>query len=380
LEVLRDENFRSLWGMRVGAVTNHTGRTKDGTHLLDLLRAHPKVRLEALFGPEHGIWGDRPAGEEVESRLDPETGVKVWSLYGRTRKPTPDMLEGLDVLVFDVQDVGARFYTFLSTMSLAMEAAFQAGIPFFVLDRPNPITGTHIEGPVLRTRFSSFVGLHPIPIRHGMTLGELALMIADRWLSVRGKLEVVRMEGWRRDMWWEETGWPWRNPSPNMPSPSAALCYPGTCLAEGTNLSEGRGTEEPFERIGAPWVRGSELAEELNARGLDGIVFRPISFVPEPLPSAPNPKYKGVKCEGVLLAVTDKEAFQPVRTGVHILSAVGKLFPEFTFYDDRFDRLAGTEDLRRAIVDGRDPEDIVAGWEDELEAFQDLRKEYLLYT
>jgi len=380
LEVLRDENFRSLWGMRVGAVTNYTGRTRDGTHLMDLLRAHPKVRLEALFGPEHGIWGDRPAGEEVGSCLDPEVGVKVWSLYGRTRKPTPDMLEGLDVLVFDVQDVGARFYTFLSTMSLAMEAAFQAGIPFFVLDRPNPITGTHIEGPVLEMRFSSFVGLHPLPIRHGMTLGELALMIADRWLSVRGKLEVVRMEGWRRDMWWEDTGWPWRNPSPNMPSPSAALCYPGTCLAEGTNLSEGRGTEVPFEQMGAPWIRGSQLAEELNARGLDGIVFRPVSFVPEPLPSAPNPKYRGIRCEGVLLEVKDKDAFQPVRTGVHILSAVGKLFPEFTFYEDRFDRLAGTEDLRMALEDGRDPEDIVAGWKDGLEAFQDLRIEYLLYT
>ena len=224
LEVLWDRDFRPLWGMRVGAITNPTGRTYEGEHLIDLLMAHPKVHLMALFGPEHGLRGDRPDGEAVGSGRDPETGVQVWSLYGDVRKPTPEMLEGLDALVFDVQDVGARFYTFLATMSLGMEAAFEAGIPFFVLDRPNPITGVHVEGNVLDPRFSSFVGPHPIPIRHGMTLGELAWMIAEKWLSVRGDLQVVRTEGWRRRMWWEDTGWPWRNPSPNMPS-SFCLLY-----------------------------------------------------------------------------------------------------------------------------------------------------------
>jgi len=379
MEVLRDRDFRPLWGMRVGAITNPTGRTYEGEHLIDLLRAHPKVRLIALFGPEHGLRGDRPDGEAVESGRDPETRVQVWSLYGDARKPTPEMLEGLDALVFDVQDVGARFYTFLATMSLAMEAAFEAGMPFFALDRPNPITGVHVEGNVLDPRFSSFVGPHPIPIRHGMTLGELSGMIAREWLSAQGELQVVRMEGWGRRMWWEETGWPWRSPSPNMPSPSAALCYPGTCLAEGTNLSEGRGTERPFEQVGAPWIRGEELACELNRRGLEGVRFEPVAFIPESLPSAPHPKYKGIRCEGVRFRVMDRKAFRPVRTGLHMLAVVRERFPDFAFLEDRFDRLAGTDRLRKALQEGKDPDEIAAGWEGEVEAFLRLREGYLLY-
>src|SRR5512133_1953917 len=304
LEVLAAGRFRALAGRRVGLVCNPTAVTRDLVHAADLLHAASGVRLAALFGPEHGVRGDAQYMAAVGGERDPRTGLPVHSLYGETAeslKPAPEALRGLDALVFDIQDVGARYYTYQATMMLCMEAAAAARLAFVVLDRPNPLGGLAVEGPRLRPGFESFCGLHDLAVRHGMTVGELALLFrAERKLEL--ELEGVLCEGWRRGVGYRGTGLPWVFPSPNMPTPETALVYPGMCLLEGTNLSEGRGTTRPFELFGAPWLDSGRLADELRALKLPGVAFRPVSFQPA------FDKHAGKRCHGAELFVTDRTA------------------------------------------------------------------------
>ena len=383
-DVLLESRFDLIKGKRVGLVTNHTAILSDGRHLADALRGHPDVDLVVLFGPEHGIRGDAPDGAAIRDSIDPAIGVPAYSLYGAIRKPTPEMLKSVDVLLFDIQDIGARFYTYISTMSYAMEAAAEQGIPFVVLDRPNPIRGSWAEGFLRVDSLSSFVGLHPIPIAHGMTIGELAsLFNGQKWLAngVSALLTVVQMENWDRNLWYDQTGLKWVRPSPNMASLQTAVVYPGTCLVEGTNLSEGRGTERPFEMLGAPFVDGARWAERLNAAGLPGVTFGPATFTPKAIPNVTNnPKYRNLECRGISIAVTDRDRFEPVRTGVHILAAAKELFADsLRWRQSSLDRLAGTADLRLRLEAGAAPEEIVAAWSEDVRHFLEMRRPYLLY-
>lgn len=383
-DVLLERQFDIIQGKRIGLVTNQSAVLADGRHLADALFENKKTKLVALFGPEHGIRGDAPDGRSVQHGRDSKTGLPIYSLYGKTTKPTDEMLKDIDILIFDIQDVGVRFYTFESTLSMAMEAAAERGIPFVVLDRPNPIRGTWIEGFVRLDSLTSFVGLHPTPIAHGMTVGELATMFNEEgWLKngIKANLTVVRMEGWRRSMWFDESGLTWIKPSPNMATLKTAVVYPGTCLIEGTNLSEGRGTERPFEFLGAPFVKGTKWADALNSQKLPGVVFKAVTFTPQDIPNvANNPKHRGTACEGIALEVVDRNIYEPVRTAVYILSSAKKLFGEdFQWRTASIDRLAGTPVLRRSIDAGEPPQKIVEGWTTEVERFTKMRKKYLLY-
>lgn len=362
LNILLSERLGLVLDRRVGLITNRSAVTADARPgIAAMLTAG--VKLTALFAPEHGVRGDLAAGQTVPSSTDPETGAAVYSLYGANKKPSRQMLDGLDVLIFDIQDVGARFYTFLSTMAYAMEAAAENAIPFVVLDRPNPIGGLAVEGPILEPAFSSFVGLYPIPVRAGRTIGELALMFNSKF-GIGAPLEMIPMDGWRRSMWFDDTGLPWVPPSPGIPDLATATVYPGTCLVEGTNLSEGRGTPAPFRTIGAPWIDGDRLAVALNASGIEGAVFETARFVPS------ASKFAGTPCGGIKATVTDREAFRPVSAGVKIIELARRLWPdEFSFNppgpDGRhfFDLLAGTDSVRLSLEKGFSAEEIVRGWD-----------------
>ncbi len=344
-EVLIEKHVVLLAGKNVGVICNQTSVLPAGPYLVDTL-LHLGIHVTTLFSPEHGIRGSVPAGETVGNEIDPKCQLPVYSLFGKTQKPTPDMLKNVDVLVFDLQDVGARFYTYASTMALAMSAAAENGKPFIVLDRPNPINGVDVEGPILDTAFRSFVGMFPIPIRHGMTLGELAKMIVgEHWLGekLHPELTVIPMEGWNRWMWYDDTKLPWVPPSPNIKTLRAATVYPGTCLFEGTNVSEGRGTEHPFEYVGAPWIDGDSLASGMNDAGLSGVHFEPIRFVPDSdSVAAPNPKYSQEKCGGVYLHVTDRSRFHPVEAGLKLIGQIAKMYrPKLITRQGVFHRLLG---------------------------------------
>lgn len=383
---LRDAGFADLDGLRIGLVTNHTARvdTEDGgaAHLIDRLHAAPNVELAALFGPEHGLRGTAEAGAAVEGGTDPATGVPVFSLYGATRTPPLESLAGLDALVFDMQDVGARFYTYISTMGYAMQAAARAGLPFVVLDRPNPLGGA-AGGFVLEPEHQSFVGMYPVPIRHGLTTGELARMIAgERWLPGLDSLDlrVIEMAGWRRDMRWPETGLPWIPTSPNVPDFETALVYPGAALFEGTAASEGRGTETPFQLVGARWLDAEALADTLRARNLPGVRFEAARFTPRSIPGvAASPKFEGEAVAGVRIVVTGPAAVRPVALGVHLLHAAYHQRPAGFFDAGWLTKLAGTDRLRRMLEAGASPEAIIAAWQDEVAGFERARAPYLLY-
>ena len=376
LEVLLQEPPALLRGKGIGLITNPTGVDRELRSGIDLIARHPALRLVALFGPEHGVRGDAQAGEHVQASRDVATGLPVFSLYGEHREPTAAMLDGIDVLVFDIQDVGARFYTYPYTLAGALRAARRAGIPVVVLDRPNPVGGLKVEGPVLEPELASFVGEFPIPIRHGMTLGELARLFNDAF-DIHAQLHVIPVEGWRRAAAEPGGALPWVPPSPNMPTPDTARVYPGTALFEGTNVSEGRGTTRPFETIGAPFIDADVLARHMNALDLPGVVFRPAWFTPT------FSKHAGLLCGGVQLHVTDADAFLPVRTGLALLKAIHDLYPAgFRFAPGTpsfFDRLAGNAWIRQAIVHGDSVEAIEARWQPGLRRFEQLRARYLLY-
>jgi len=382
---LADEDFASIAGYRVGLVTNHTA-TVGEEHLADVIDQSGVIELAALFGPEHGIRGDAPAGEQIDDDIDEQTGVTVYSLYGETRKPTPEMLEGVEILIFDIQDVGARFYTYISTMGYAMQAAAEEGIPFIVLDRPNPLGGEHVEGFMLEEGFESFVGLYPIPVMHGMTIAELAEMIAAADMIdglERLDLHIIPMIGWNRNMYWPDLELEWNPPSPNIPDFETALIYPGACFFEGTNASEGRGTYEPFKQVGAPWIDAQELADDMNARNLPGLQFEPVSFTPESIEGmAVNPKFEGEEVHGVQYVITDVQSVRPVEAGVHLLHAFLQQAPDRDdfFRVDAINRLAGTDQLKQMLLDDYSPEEIIAEWSDALDNFKTMRETYLHYN
>ncbi|SEI86654.1 Uncharacterized conserved protein YbbC, DUF1343 family [Bhargavaea ginsengi] len=372
VDVLLDEQKHLIEGKRVGLITNPTGVDKGLNSIVDLLHNDPDVELTALYGPEHGVRGDAQAGQYVEYYIDEVTGLPVYSLYGQTRKPTPEMLENVDVLVFDIQDVGTRFYTYIYTMALAMEAAEEQDIPFIVLDRPNPLGGEKVEGPVLDPEFASFVGQYAIPLRHGMTVGELAKLFNAEF-GIGAELTVVEMKKWKRKSYFDETGLPFVLPSPNMPTLETALAYPGTALIEGTNVSEGRGTTKPFELIGAPFINSTELAAELNALELPGVSFRAASFTPM------FSKHADTLSHGIQVHITDRDDYKPVETGLHIVKTIHDLYPEDVTLTSFFDNLIGNGWIREGIENGMSVEEMKAEWEEELKAFKDVRKRYLLY-
>jgi uncharacterized protein YbbC (DUF1343 family) len=354
-------------GKRVGLITNQTGVDSRLESTAERLARYSEVRLTALFAPEHGIAGSAQAGEHVSG------GTEYFSLYGDRRAPTPEMLSRVDVLIYDIQDVGVRFYTYISTLLEAMKAASRQRIPFMVLDRPNPIGGDRVEGPVLEPGFESFVGIHRLPIRYGMTAGELAGLLKDE-LGLDLVLWVVPMVNWDRRQGWPAGGLEWITPSPNMPTLRTAEVYPGTCLIEGTNLSEGRGTTRPFELIGAPWLQARPLAGLLNGYGLPGVVFRPQPFRPT------FSKYAGQECQGIQIHVVDSRSFRPIETTLHLLREVLNLHPtEFQFHDTTFDRLAGNSWVRTMLLETRAPEAVAERWSKDLEEFRKRRAPYLLY-
>ena len=369
IDVLRGEGFARLRGARVALLTNQTGRARDGARTLDLLWAAPGVELRAVLSPEHGFRGD--LDEAVPDAREPATGLPIHSLYGATRRPTARMLDGVDTIVVDLQDVGARFYTYATTMAYAMEAAAARGLRVVVLDRPNPITGEAVEGPPLDAGEQGFTGYLSLPVRHGLTLGELArLFNAERALGV--ELEVVGLEGWRRELWFDETGLPWVDPSPNIRTVTQAALYPGIGAIEGANLSVGRGTDTPFERLGAPWVDGAALARALNARRLPGVRFYPVAFTPR------SSRYAGEPCGGVQIIVTDRDALRPVRLGLEVAAALQRLHGD-RFETDGTVHLLGSRAALERIRTGEDPAAVAAAWAAGERAWRRRRAPYLLY-
>jgi uncharacterized protein YbbC (DUF1343 family)/CubicO group peptidase (beta-lactamase class C family) len=371
LDVLEQEKFQPLAGKRIGLITNHTGVDREGRRNVDLM-AQAGVKVAALFSPEHGFMGreDHPG---IQDSTDAATGLKIFSLYGRTERPTPQMLEGLDALVYDIQDVGARFYTYDTTMAYAMEAAAKAGLPFYVLDRPNPITGTHVEGPLLDASNTSFVGYFPgLPVRHGMTVGELARLFNGE-KKIGANLTVIPMQDWHRGDWLDSTGVSWINPSPNMRSLNAALLYPGLCLLESSrNFSLGRGTDAPFEQIGADFIGGRELAAYLNQRQIPGVRVYPTHFTPT------ESNFKGVRIEGVRFVVTNRDLFDSTRLGLELAAAVNKLYPgKLDISLSR--RLIGSDDVIKRLQAGDDPRLIEESLTDSVASFVKLREPFLLY-
>lgn len=364
-------------GKRLGIITNHTAYNNDGTFIVDVLKGIAGVTVTALFSPEHGLRGKGQEGEKIESQTDPVYQLPVYSLYGQTLKPTHEMLRDIDVLVFDIQDIGARFYTYIYTMSLAMEAAAENGKSFVVLDRPNPINGYNVQGNVLEQGSASFVGLYPIPVRHGMTAGELAKMFNEQgWLAgrVKADLFVIPMKGWRRRMWYDQTGLRFIKPSPNMPDLETAAVYPGLCLLEGTNVSEGRGTKRPFRQFGAPWIDDERLAERLNKLNLPGMRFEPVRFTPT------SSKYQGQECNGVRIVVTERDRLEPYYSGIRIINEICRMYPgNFQWKARHFDRLCGTSTIRYAITSRSSLNELRNKWQAELESFLKIRAKYLIY-
>ncbi len=355
-----------LQGRRIGIITNQTGLTRDFESVVQLLERQPGLRVTALFAPEHGLFGQAQAGEKLDSHQ------RVYSLYGEHRAPTPEMLQDVDLLLYDIQDVGARFYTFISTLFESMKAAAQAQIPFVVLDRPNPVGGERVEGPVLEAGMESFVGIFPLPIRYGMTVGELARLF-NQEAGLGADLRIVPSRGWKRAQWFDDTGLPWIAPSPNMPTLETATVYPGFCLIEGTNLSEGRGTTRPFQLVGAPWLDAARLAGRLQRLSLPGVRFRPQAFTPT------FSKYRGELCQGIQVHVTDRKHFQPVETAIHFLAEVRQLHPGQFEILESFDRLAGNTWMGQQLTDGAPAAALISRWQPALRQFETLRAKYLLY-
>ncbi|MCP4724500.1 MAG: DUF1343 domain-containing protein [bacterium] len=370
-------------GKRIGIVTNQTGITSGGVHIVDHLSALENVNIKAVFGPEHGFRGDKADAIRVASYTDERTGLKVWSLYGRNFKPTPEMLEDIDVLIYDIQDIGARFYTFISTMGLCMEAAAENGKQFIVLDRPNPITGEIIEGPLIEEKHFSFVGKFPIPIRYGMTPGELAQMIkGEGWMNDMENLDlkVVPLKGWERDMWFDETGLPWINPSPNIPSLMSATVYPGMCLFEAVNISEGRGTLTPFEVFGAPWIENIILSDRMNDLDLPGVFYTPVFYTPASITNvSPRSKYLDETVYGLKLVITDRDIFRPVDSMVHLFTVLKELYPEKFEFRTNLERLIGASSFRSMINRKREPGEILEEWDSGIPEFSKARGKYLIY-
>lgn len=369
VDVLEAEHFAPLGGRRVGLITNLTGVDAAGRRTVDLLEHAPGVKLLAVFSPEHGIEGQ--ADSRVPSSRDAATGLPLYSLYGDAERPTDRMLEGLNALVFDIQDAGVRFYTYITTLGYCLEAAARKGIEFYVLDRPNPINGEEVEGPVLEPDLRSFVAYYPLPIRHGMTVGELAEMFNNE-NHLDAKLHVIKMRDWQRTDWYDETGLAWVNPSPNLRNPTEEVLYPGVAMVEGANVSVGRGTDTPFELLGAPWMDSRNLSAYLNARDIQGVRFVPVDFKPS------SNSFADRLCHGVQIVLIDRQALDPAELGVELAAALWKLYPD-VFQLEKTLPLIGARWVLQAIEAGKDPRRIVYEWQGALEQFRTLRSKYLLY-
>jgi len=369
IDVVARDSYALLKGRRVGLITNQTGLDRDGRSTIDLLKAAPGVKLIALFSPEHGLRG--VLDQKVSDSVDEKTGLPIYSLYGETRKPSPEMLKGIDTLVFDIQDVGTRFYTYISTLGLAMEEAARQKIKFVVLDRVNPIGGAEVEGPIADADKLSFTSYHQLPIRHGMTVGELAQLF-NRERGINADLQVVQVENWRREEKFDETGLVWVNPSPNMRSLTEAILYPGIGLLETTNVSVGRGTDTPFELVGAPWLDGRKLASILNRSQLAGVRFVPVRFTPR------ASIHKDTECGGINIVITDRVQFEPVTTGLEIASQLLKLYPK-DFAVDQFNRLLANRKVYDAFQQGVEARALRQIWQSDLASFRSVRSKYLLY-
>ena len=370
-----------LAGKRVGLITNHTGHDSKRTATIDLLAARKDMKLTALFAPEHGIRG--VATGRISDETDAKTGLPVFSLYGATQKPTPEMLANVDALVFDIQDVGVRQYTYISTLGLAMQAAAEKKIPIVVLDRPNPIGGTIVEGNIREEGLQSFVGLYPIASRYGLTAGELAGMY-NKHFGVNADLHVVKVDGWKRDVWLDKTDLPWTGPSPNLPKFEGVIHYPGTVFFEGTNLSEGRGSDAPFEQTGAPWLRNTVVVDSMNAKHLPGVRFEAVQMTIAPT----GRKYGGQTIPGVKLIVTDRAAYRPIATTMRLMDTIRRLHPDdFQWRSSKtadgkesfsLDRLTGSMRIRSAMENGT-LDALLAEWERDAGKFREMSKPYLLY-
>ncbi|WP_037670442.1 exo-beta-N-acetylmuramidase NamZ domain-containing protein [Streptomyces griseus] len=374
-ENLAANGYAELRDDRVGILTNPTGITRQAHHIVDVMHADPRVNVRAVFGPEHGFRGTAQAGGSEGRYDDPATGLPVYDTYQKSGQPLADIFatSGVDTVLFDIQDVGARFYTYIWTLYDCMEAARLARKRFVVLDRPNPVTGRAALGPVLHKDFASFVGRQPVSQAHGMTVAELARLFNAEFLTKPVALDTVTMTGWRRSDWYDASGLPWVPPSPNMPTPETALVYSGTCLFEGTNLSEGRGTTRPFELIGAEGIDG-RWAAAANEAGLKGVRFREAYFAPT------FSKFQGKTVGGVQIHVQDRKAYDPVRTGIVLLVTAKRVWSGFAWRPDHWiDKLTGSSWVRTAIDAGAGVEEVVAGWREELATFRRLRQEYLLY-
>ncbi|KAA3619623.1 MAG: DUF1343 domain-containing protein [Calditrichaeota bacterium] len=383
LDVLKANEFKSLHGLRIGVITNQTAVDFHGTHIIELFKANENVQLTAIFGPEHGVFGKAEAGKKIASTTD-STKIPVYSLYGITRSPTADMFKNIDALVFDIQDVGTRFYTYISTMCKTMEAAAEFGVKYIVLDRPNPIGGLIVEGPVLDPELKSFVGIQPIALRHAMTVGELATMFNEEgWLQAGKKVDltIIKMQDWQRHMHFEDTGLSWIPPSPNMPTTQTALLYCGMGLIEGTNFSEGRGTRAPFQKVGAPWLDANILIARLKEQNIQGIRLKPVRFTPIDIPGmATNNKYSGEICQGIEVSILDAANFKSVEFGFKLLTSLQELYPQhFELKPRRLNKLSGQNWVANAIKDGRTSEQMIASSQGDLHKFEKIRKKYLLY-
>lgn len=399
VEVFLENHLDRVEGKKVGLITNPTGVNNHLESTIDLFYEHPEVQLTALYGPEHGVRGNAQAGEYVPFYIDTKYNLPVFSLYGQSLKPPSGMLEDIDdymrsfdteekgklpedfmveeveVMVFDIQDVGTRIYTYAATMAYCMQACAEREVDFIVLDRPNPINGMAMEGPILEyPQYSSFVGFYPIPVRHGMTTGELARLFNDQYMDKKISLTVIPVKNWKRDMWYDETSLPWVIPSPNMPSLSTAVVYPGQVFLEGTNVSEGRGTTRPFELFGAPWIDGYELARRLIEKKLPGVKFREAWFTPV------FSKYQGKLCGGAQIHVTDRDRFRPFCTTLHIIQTIRKMYPDrFQFHKEYFDKIMGTSSIRKALVQELSISEIRKKYAKDLKEFSRLREDYLIY-
>lgn len=373
-------------GKRLALVSNHTGQMADGTHLADKLHEYPNAELKVLFGMNYNIrTNDYSLPVDAETTVDPKTGLTKYSLYGTLHKPTDEMLRDVDMIIIDLQDVGARFYEHINILGFVMEAAAENDIEVVVLDRPNPITGLKADGFVTDNEFLfGFGAFGKVPVIHGMTIGELATLYNGEHMlrgGLQANLHVVKMHGWRRSMWFDQTGLKWIKPSPNLPTPESMLTYNGTCLFEALNISTGRGTEKPFQYIGAPWIDNSQVVILLNELGLEGVIFDTVSFVPVKMPfHSKDPFLAGEMCKGIFIKVTDRDRFKPYRAGIGTLWAIHKLHPEkLEWNDEVLDRLIGTRRLKTMILKGSHPSDIFASWKKELAEFKKTSQMYLIY-
>jgi len=382
-DLLFSENLNLISGKKVGVVCNHTSLLADRKHLVDALIEQKDVTVKTIFTPEHGFKGSSEAGEKVEYKNNLYKNIPIISLYGKDRKPSKENLKDVDVLIFDIQDIGARFYTYISTMYYVLESSGENNIPVIILDRPNPIGGNYVDGPVLDPNYKSFVGIAEIPITHGMTVGELANYfvgekIISAWKNV--SLKVIQCNNWKREIP-NQFYSKWNSPSPNINSLETALIYPGTCLLEGTNISEGRGTRFPFLQIGAPFFKAEDIIEKLELLKVDGAEFQAVAFIPQGIPEmATNPKFEGKTCYGIKIKITDPNKFESVKFGVKLLFVLTKLYgSKIKFNESSFDRLAGTDVLRQQLKNQLLPDKIFSTWKKELTKFDKNKKPYLLY-